>query len=199
MINKVKINARIAMSAAGHYFSRICMRGCRLRLISENSDYQDPNYFEYSMRGDADLAPYTLLTFWRVLGEAAGVYLPQFWIIQVNPHYPYRAMSDSKWGDFFSGQFEILAYGDQRLISEDGDEGAVLLNKWWRTWAPENGGQVPSIARWLGKELSLGHTSPHPYPNPITAQEYKDMPPFDPVAGWEFENEKISNWFEPCP
>ena len=199
MINNVKINALIALSAAGHYFSHICLRGCQLQLISENSNYRDPNYFEYSMRGDANLSPYTLLTCWQASGEAAGTYLPQFWIIQVNPHEPNRTLSDSKWGVFFSGQFEILAYGNQHLISADGDEGAVLLSKWWRTWAPVNGGQVHSIARWLGKELSLGHNSPHPYPNHIAPQEYKDVPPFDSVVGWEFENAKISNWLEPCP
>ena len=199
MMNHVKINALIAMSAAGHYFSRVCLRGCQLQLISQNSSYRDPNYFEYSMRGDANLPSYTLLTCWQVVGEAAGTYLPQFWIIQVNPHEPYRTLSDSKWGVFFSGQFEILAYGDQRLISEDGIERAELLSRWWQTWAPVNGGQLPSVARWLGKELSHRNDTPHSYPYHITPQEYKNTPPFDSIVGWEFENAKTSNWFGPCP
>ena len=151
------------------------------------------------MRGEASLAPYTLLTCWQVSGEAAGTYLPQFWILQVNPREPYRSLSDSKWGVFFSAQFEILAYADHRPIGADEVEGAVLLSQWWQTWAPVNGGQVPAIARWLGKELSLRHNPPQPYPGQIPAAETRDTPPFDPVAGWEFENAKISNWLEPCP
>jgi hypothetical protein len=199
MMNNLKINALVAMSAAGHYFSRVCLRGCRLHLISQNNSYRDQNYFEYSMRGEANLPPYTLLTCWQVAGEAAGTYLPQFWIIQVNPHEPCRTLSNSKWGDFFSGQFETLAYGDHLLISEDGIERATLLSRWWQAWAPANGGQVPSIARWLGKELLHSIDTPHSYPHSITVQEYKNTPSFNSVVGWEFEDARTSNWFGPCP
>ena len=187
----IRIEALIAMSAAGHYFSRTCLRGCRLQLISQNSSYRDSNYFEYSARGYADILPYMLLTCWEVMGETAGEYFPQFWIIQVNPHEPEQALSDSKWGDFLKGRFETLAHGR--------DERARLLSEWWTTWASINGGQIPTIARWLGKQLSRGYETPRPYPYQIAPQEYVNTPPFDPVLGWEFENSEKQNWFGSCP
>jgi hypothetical protein len=125
------------------------------------------------------------------MGETAGEYFPQFWIIQVNPHEPEQALSDSKWGDFLKGRFETLAHGR--------DERARLLSEWWTTWASINGGQIPTIARWLGKQLSRGYETPRPYPYQIAPQEYVNTPPFDPVLGWEFENSEKQNWFGSCP
>jgi hypothetical protein len=198
-MNSVKIEALIVMSAAGHYYSRICLRGCGLQNTSQNIEYHDKDHFTCSARAQAYLPPFTLLTCWEEMGEIAGISLQNFWIVQANPLEPYRTLSDSKWGNFLGGQFEILAHGNQRPISSEGDEGAMLLSRWWQTWAPANGGQIPTIARWLDKELRRGYQTPRSYPYLIAPQEYIDTPSFDPVAGWEFDNIDSSNWFGPCP
>jgi hypothetical protein len=198
-MNSVKIEALIAASAEVHYYSRICLRGCKLQLSSQRIDYRNNNHFTCFAQTFANLPPFTLLTCWEEMGEIAGISLPNFWIIQVNPHEPHRSLSNSKWGNFLSGQFEILAHGDQRPSSSIMDEGAILLSKWWQKWAPENGGQIPTIARWLDKELVRGYETPRPYPYLIAPHEHPDTPPFNPVTGWEFENIESSNWFGSCP
>jgi hypothetical protein len=199
------IEAHIGMALEVHYYSRTLLQGCQLELITQNINVAGKSSFTYAMRGRATVMPYTVLTYWKEIGIVAEYWDPEYWIVQVNPDVS-KQMLGHREEYALIGQVEILAHGV-------GEEQAPLLQRWWTEWALDNGGQVPPIARWLGRELRQRKPQPtdtswyqqqleqhkalpKPYPYLIAQSESTTTPPFNPVDGWKFENaQEHEAWF----
>ncbi len=162
------IEAAIGRHASSPFWMKALLHGCRLEVAHPDT---------FPIVGRTRVPPGTLLTFWAGGGDG-GDDFGDFWIVQmVTPENPAILTSNQF---YLKGSFTVLAHAAHR-VGDMWNEPDLRLQRWWFKWAPQHGGQTPSMARWLGSlARKNGPEEPGEFPGP------QDMPRFDPVAGWDF-------------
>jgi hypothetical protein len=179
----VVIEAEVGKSRKGPFWAKATLQGCHLQSIRKNNYRKNERDFEYSITGQASVPSRTILTFWTEGGDG-GDGFADFWILQVNSDIREQKVSSGS-HYYLKGRIEILAYGS-------GDTDALRLRKWWEEWSVSQGGQTDLTARWLGKYIRKGYSTPPSPPKAgfIDNLIHAPVTLFKPVDGWIFDDVK---------